>query len=252
MASLPTRTTASFDAIKPVSSLVLLDNEFNQYVGASGIFNGGTTATKLLVKASDATDPPIAVDQIGAGLILQGKQNGVEKFRIENDGDLVANGITGAAGIYTFANIPLGPASDPTTANQLTRKSYVDLKQTRWTANFFIGDPSTYPLNSFDGTQQARVPGANFTVRWMSAVWATGSASGSFTIAFRRRAFGAGESGDLASITFNSGTAFSDVEVDFGPLALNDNDSLFIKLTARSSPLQRNVSISLKGWQTPA
>lgn len=30
------------------------------------------------------------------------------------------------AGIKTFSSIPVGPASDPTTANQLTRKSYVD------------------------------------------------------------------------------------------------------------------------------
>lgn len=37
--------------------------------------------------------------------------------------------LTGAqtvAGIKTFSSIPLGPASDPTTANQLTRKSYTD------------------------------------------------------------------------------------------------------------------------------
>jgi hypothetical protein len=30
------------------------------------------------------------------------------------------------AGVKTFSSIPVGPASDPTTANQLTRKSYVD------------------------------------------------------------------------------------------------------------------------------
>jgi hypothetical protein len=31
------------------------------------------------------------------------------------------------AGVKTFSSIPIGPASDPTTANQLARKAYVDL-----------------------------------------------------------------------------------------------------------------------------
>lgn len=33
------------------------------------------------------------------------------------------------AGIKTFSSIPVGPASDPTTDNQLARKAYVDTKQ---------------------------------------------------------------------------------------------------------------------------
>lgn len=43
------------------------------------------------------------------------------------DGEVVK--LTGAqtvAGVKTFSSVPVGPASDPTTANQLTRKSYVD------------------------------------------------------------------------------------------------------------------------------
>src|SRR5262250_2718638 len=98
MASLPTRTTASFQAIQPIPSAAPLDAEFNQYVGASGIFNGGTTGTKLLTKTSDATDPPYDLDQIGAGLLARWKQNGVSKATITNDGSLTANGLTGAAG----------------------------------------------------------------------------------------------------------------------------------------------------------
>jgi hypothetical protein len=45
--------------------------------------------------------------------------------------DTVTNGVYTSGdqtinGIKTFGSIPLGPASDPTTANQLTRKTYVD------------------------------------------------------------------------------------------------------------------------------
>ena len=43
------------------------------------------------------------------------------------DGEVVKlTGDQTVAGIKTFSSVPVGPASDPTTANQLTRKSYVD------------------------------------------------------------------------------------------------------------------------------
>lgn len=43
------------------------------------------------------------------------------------DGQVVKlTGDQTVAGIKTFSSVPVGPASDPTTANQLTRKSYVD------------------------------------------------------------------------------------------------------------------------------
>src|SRR5262245_9142487 len=137
------RFIASFDAIKPVPDLVKLDNEFNQLVGTNGILNGGSTSNRLLTKYNHATEPVAEFDQLGRGHILTGKQNGVEKIRVENDGDLVCNGITGAAGVYTFANIPVGPASDPTTDNQLARKLWVDNKAAFFALTFKIDDPST-------------------------------------------------------------------------------------------------------------
>src|SRR5262245_63790258 len=90
------RNVASFDAIKPVPDLNGLDGEFNQLVGTAGALNGGGSAKRILVKYNHATEPVLEVDQLGAGLIFQGKQNGVEKIRVENDGDLVSNGITTA------------------------------------------------------------------------------------------------------------------------------------------------------------
>jgi hypothetical protein len=97
MASLPTRTTASFDAIKPVSSLVLLDDELNDMKGATGFLNGGTTGKKLLVKTSDAADPPIECDQVGAGPLAEWKQNGTLKVSINNTGQVVSDVTTGTA-----------------------------------------------------------------------------------------------------------------------------------------------------------
>lgn len=41
-------------------------------------------------------------------------------------GTAAITGTTTITGLTTFGTIPVGPAADPTTANQLTRKSYVD------------------------------------------------------------------------------------------------------------------------------
>src|SRR5262245_1317278 len=127
MATLPTRTTASFDAIKPVPDLVKLDNEFNQYVGASGIFNGGTTATKLLVKASDAADPPLEIDQTGAGPLAEWKQNGTLKVSVGNSGQVISAVTTGTA--------PLSIAS--TTVNTNLNADLLDGRE----GNSFVADP---------------------------------------------------------------------------------------------------------------
>src|SRR5262245_15886325 len=135
------RNVASFDAIKPVPDLNGLDGEFNQLVGTAGALNGGGSAKRILVKYNHATEPVLELDQLGAGVIAQFKQNGVEKARLENDGDLVSNGITTAAGIVTFGSIPVLPASDPTTTNQLTRKAYVDARRAAWSIELGVAVP---------------------------------------------------------------------------------------------------------------
>src|SRR5262245_6246522 len=148
MASLPT-VTYDFASHAPVPSLAPLDDSFKALVGAAGFLNGGTTGTKLLVKTSDATDPPVDQDQARAGLQARWKQNGSSKATITNDGSLTANGLTGAAGVYTFGSIPVGPASDPTTGNQLTRRDYVLARQVAFSASWFIADPSTASVGFF-------------------------------------------------------------------------------------------------------
>jgi hypothetical protein len=252
MASLPTRTTASFDAIKPVSSLVLLDNEFNQYVGAAGIFNGGTTGTKLLVKASDATDPPIAVDQIGAGLILQGKQNGVEKFRVENDGDIVGNGITGAAGVYTFGSIPIGPASNPTTDDQLARKKYVDDSSVAFSVCWSDADPSTSTTGQEDRPIFLVPDGSGMVITKWRARYAAGShtSGGSITFTLRYRSVG-GSVSDIATISLNdtNNATNTNYTASFSQ-ALSAGDCLTYFVASRSGTVsERSVALGALGTQ---
>jgi len=250
MASLPTRTTASFDAIKPVSSLVLLDNEFNQYVGASGIFNGGTTATKLLVKASDATDPPVDQDQIGAGLLARCKQNGSSKATITNDGSLTANGLTGAAGVYTFGSIPVGPASDPTTANQLARKAYVDGKTVSFSAPFTIVDPSTATLNTRQFGCLVIPAGGTYTITLLKVMFREGSHTAGATLTFTFDRSGSGDIGTLNLDNTNNtaGVVYTNNIADITPSV---NEIFSVRLTTRSGTItEQNVTAIIEGFRT--
>src|SRR5262245_42492105 len=185
------RFIASFDAIKPVPDLVKLDNEFNQLVGTNGILNGGSTSNRQLTKYNHATEPVLELDQLGAGLIAQFKQNGVEKARVENDGDLVSNGITTAAGVVTFGSIPVGPASDPTTTNQLTRKAYVDARRAAWSISFGVADPSAPTVGQvISGMVSYLTPtGSNITITKINVKYEGGShtSGGSVTFAVQRR-----------------------------------------------------------------
>jgi hypothetical protein len=250
MASLPTRTTASFDAIKPVSSLVLLDNEFNQYVGAAGIFNGGTSATKLLVKASDATDPPIEIDQIGAGPLAEWKQNGSLKASIENDGDLLANGITGAAGIYTFGSIPLGPAADPTTANQLARKDYIDSRKVSFAACFGINDPSTANLNTSDFGTLLIPSGGVYTLTFFKVFYVGGlhTAGGDITFTLIKQGVGNLTSVDLDNTNNAANAVYPSA---FGVNTQAADTLLTVQISARTGTItERNVTCVIEGNRT--
>lgn len=256
MASLPTRVVASFDAIKPVPNLTGLDGEFNQLEGASGILNGGTNAFKLLIKSSDGADPPVDSDQIGAGLLARWKQNGSSKATITNDGSLTANGLTGAAGVYTFGSIPIGPASDPSSANQLTRKSYVDAKTVSFAASFRINDPSTATVGgSGSGNDFGTLvipSGGTYTITKFSVAFHDGSHTAGGSLTFQVFQFGVGVKSTAAlklDNTNNAGnTLFFD---DIGDFTAGAGSMFAVELSARSGTItERNVTVSIEGFRT--
>lgn len=149
--------------------------------------------------------------------------------------------------VTTFGQIPVGPASDPTTDNQLPRKKYVDDKSF-WDANWFIADPSTFPLASFNLAQKALIPKGNWRALTLHGIFNTGSASGSFSVQLCKHPF-ADQSTEtvLDTITFNSGTLGVGQDVNIADHEFTEKDWLYIKLSARSSPLQRDISISVVG-----
>lgn len=60
-----------------------VDAEFNQLVN---LLSGVSTNKDALIKYSHATDPPLALDQLGTGLVQQWKVGGAEKARVNNTG----------------------------------------------------------------------------------------------------------------------------------------------------------------------
>lgn len=159
--------------------------------------------------------------------------------------------LSNTTGVYTFGQIPVLPGSDPSLANQAVRKAYVDAKKTNWSAGFFIYDPSTFPLSSYDQVQKVYFDFGTYMAAGVKAQYSTGTASGSFTVELRSHsATNQAVETTLATVTFNPGSVGGLVTVDINPDVALSDVWVYAKLTARSSPLQRNVSLTLFGFQT--
>lgn len=271
-----------FEANQPIPSAAPLDAEFQQIID---VLSGITTGTKLLVKSSDASDPVVELDQIGAGPLLELKQNGTLRALFNNGGNLTisntapeivwtdtnnskqmrialdntvwnflndtlastALSMNTATDVFTFTQIPVGPASDPTADSQFARKKYVDDKSF-WSANWFIEDPSTFPSFSFNLCQKVLIPLGNFKVRLLHIIANTGTASGSFSVELRKHPFDdQSTQTTIGTITLDPGTIGVGATVDVVDHEFTAGDWLYVILTDRSSPLQRNVTISAVG-----
>lgn len=238
-----------------MSSLTPLDDEYNNIYHA---LDGTTTGTKLLVKSSDATDPPIEIDQIGAGPLAEWKQNGVLKASIENDGDLLANGITGAAGVYTFGSIPVGPASNPTTDNQLTRRAYVLGLKTAFSLSFFVADPSTPTVGAvIPGTVTWVCPaGTAVTLTQLHVSYQsqshTSGGSVSFQIQHRSAASNWVTITNFGTPTLDNANnaAFKVYTSDITDTPIATGDTLIMFISARSGTItERDVTVGVTGTQ---
>lgn len=238
MASLLSRVVASFDAIKPVPNLTGLDGEFNQLEGAAGVLNGGTTAFKIKVKTSDGTDPPVEVDQVGAGKLLSVKQSGVEKIGVANDGTM------------TCTAIPVLPASDPTTANQATRKSYVDGKTVSFSVGWSIVDPATASLNTRIFGSWIVPAGGTYTLTRVGVMFREGAHTSGGSLVFRVDRFGAATISD-SGLNDTNNTVATTYYDNFADFTVSAGDIISCFLTTRSGSItERCVMVVLEGFRT--
>lgn len=87
-----------------------MDDELNQLVN---ILSGVSTNKDMLIKFSDAANPALRVDQLGAGQILQLLQNGAIKTAFDNSGYLyIGAGVTDAAPVNGIVNGTGGSGSN--------------------------------------------------------------------------------------------------------------------------------------------
>src|SRR5262245_51963507 len=79
-----------------------VDSEFNQLVN---ILNGTSTNKNAIMKYSDSGDPPLALDQLGAGPVQVWRASGVEKARMKNNGQIVGVGKTVHTNVTATGNV---------------------------------------------------------------------------------------------------------------------------------------------------
>jgi hypothetical protein len=241
MASLPSRTTASFDAIKPVSSLVPLDDELNDIKGATGFLNGGTTGKKLLVKSSDAADPPIEIDQIGAGPLAEWKQNGTLKVSISN------------AGLFTMANtaVNTGLNADQVDGIEGANIAKLDTALVPFVITYKIDDPSTFGIADNTVLPFVRIPAITGGFLKKITIWyQSGSHTAGGSVTFKPSISGVGDIGSGVSLNDANPTIFTVYTDDFADQAISEGNMLHVVISARSGTVtERNVSINIEGYR---
>lgn len=269
----------------PITTVAPLDADQNQLVGANGALNGGSTDKKLLTRASDASDPPYDLDQLGAGLLARWKQNGVEKIRINNDGSITTGGNITVAKDSPFIVLQdtVGGAGSDFVINfnggatNIGRSGQSDLLLNNATGVFTFGQipiipgyakldthkaawsvsPWFYPVlpGGVEATESVGrwiVPnGTEIQIIDIVAVWAAGSDSGGsnvFTIK-RRNAAGTLQA-DVGTIDINTPAQNAVHVVTLGaPLTLTAGDQLYPMLTTRNTASEQLVGIGLRGKQ---
>lgn len=112
------------------TAISTLDGEVVKLTGDQSVAGIKTFSSIPVGPASDPTTDNQLTRKlyVDSGIaVVQGNVDDVVADLAALDGAVVKlTGDQSVAGIKTFSSIPVGPASDPTTANQLTRKSYVD------------------------------------------------------------------------------------------------------------------------------
>lgn len=244
MASLPTRTTASFDAIKPVPSLVLLDDELNDMKGGTGFLNGNTTGKKLLIKTSDGADPPVDCDQVGAGPLARFKLSGTAKVTIGNDG------------LITCANTGVNPGlnADRVDSIEGANIAKLDTNVAAWATHWFYPVPPA-AVESTESTNVFVCPtGTAITVTKLRIIFRGGSHTGGTVLTFsiEKRNSSGGGSLSVGTVTIdNTGPAITVVSTnDVGDVAMSDGDYLNCRLTTRTgSPTETLITVVALGTQ---
>lgn len=175
--------------------------------------------------------------------------NGSGHMVIGEDG--VSNAITidHTTGIVTFEEVPIGPAANPTTANQLARKEYVDTRSVSFAAPFTIIDPSTAPLSDLVFGTIIIPGGGQYTITKAKVAYMGGSHTSGGSVTFIVQQQGVGTRATLVLNDTNNAinTVYTDDIADFN---VSENAILGVLISARSGTVtERNVNVTIEGFR---
>ena len=183
--------------------------------------------------------------------------NGSGELVLGEDG--VTNAITVAhtSGVTTFSAIPVGPASNPTTANQLARKQYVDDSTVAFSVTIVTDeDPNTAPGFTEQGRFSWFVPDGNaMTITKLKIKFQNGShtSGGSLDYQIRVRDASGGVITDLgptATLNNTNNVASAVYTVSVGPFTLTAGHSVTVyRNTLSGTVSERSVSVGFIGTQ---
>jgi len=245
--SLPARIT-DFQPLATILSSEV-DSEFNNLVN---ILNGTDQTKNIRVRSNDNSFAVARFDQLASSAnILEFFSGGVEVGRVEKDGDLVCLGLSGAAGIYTFSSIPVGPSSNPTTDNQFARKKYVDDKIAPFVITYKIDDPSTFGINDNVVLPFVRIPAITGGFINKIHIWyQSGSHTSGGSVTFKPSISGVGNIGSGVSFNNSNATIFTVYTDDFTDQSISEGSMLNAVISARSGVItERDVSINIEGFR---
>lgn len=212
------------------------------------------TTSNLVTLAGDLVisnaDPKITwEDTTGGDDDYEMSANG-DNFNFKITGGSDVFNVAGATQVLTFAQIPVGPAANPTTANQLSRKQYTDDQRVRWSISW------SYPVlpaavETTESVQRFIVPdGQNMFIEDIVVVWAAGSDSGASNVFTIKKRNSSGTVGtDVGTIDVNTPAQNVPGVNNVSDYALTLGDQIYPLFTTRNTASEQMVTICIRGYQ---
>jgi hypothetical protein len=213
------------------------------------------TTSNLVTLAGDLVisnaDPKITwEDTTGGDDDYEMSANG-DNFNFKITGGSDVFNVAGATQVLTFAQIPVGPAANPTTANQLVRKQALDDATLPFTYNWFEYDPSASTSGTEDRPAVHIGPLASGlqTVTKIKVYYNQGSHTSGGDLRFTVRRRGPSGFTDFGPITLdNTNNTINTVYSTNATIGLQEGDTLTYYISTRSGTIsERAVTIAVIG-----
>lgn len=227
----------------------------NDTLGSTPLAINTTNNAVILVgelNIISSTIPVIRMNDTGdVASIRLDIESGPTRWRLVNENlGTVPISVDLATDVATFNQIPVGPTANPTTANQLTRKQYVDDQRVRWSTSWF------YPIlpsavETTESVGRLIIPdGQDMFIEDITVVWAAGTDSGASNVFTIKKRNSAGTVGtDVGTIDVNTPAQNALQVNNVTNYALTFGDQIYPLFTTRNTASETLVTISVRGFQ---